>query len=416
MRVPVGPAAVAMTAAAVSPLPAYRGAPTARRVAVAVAAAQLLLAAVTAALLWRTGLTDLFIEGGLWFVVALVVYVVVGATIAFRRPDHPVGWLLAIAPVGMGAYLLLSAYAARALALPDGLPLADIASWAQTFAWAPSASMLFVFVPLLVPEGALPSPRWWLLAWASVIQTTVIVGLKAWYLWPVRGPLLMAPWFTDRLPPSAPWLAHTALAVAVWAFMPLGLAAAIGVLSRFARSRGVERQQLKWFLSGTALLVLGLALPPSMGTRGVLMTVAVALWPLATAVAVLRYRLYDIDRLLHRTLVYGLVSGLLAAGYLAAAGLVQALLPAAARSSLVVAASTLAAATLFRPVRDRVQRIVDSRFNRLAYDAELVLASFGRQLRTDIDREAVTGALLATVGTTVQPRSASVWLVGDTVR
>lgn len=382
-------------------------------VAVGIGLAQVALAALTAWLLASTGHGAALDDGAAAFLLSLMVFVAVGTVVAMRRPDHPVGWLLLLAPVGMGLYVLLAVYAERGYAAaPYGPPLTDVAAWLQTFAWAPSAAMLFVFVPLLVPDGRLPSPRWRIVAWISIIQTGLIIALKGWFLWPVRGPLLLAPWFVDQLPVDAPRWAHLLLAGALWIFMPLGLVAAASVVLRFRASTGVERQQLKWFLSGTVLLIVALALPVAVWLRTPLMSVAIALWPVAIAIAILRYRLYDIDRLLNRTLVYGVVSGALAVGYLLATLVAQALLPQALRSPVVVAAATLAAATLFRPLRDRVQRLVDRRFNRSRYDAERVVERFSRRMRAELHPEGVRTAFLAEVGTSVQPASASLWLSG----
>ena len=192
---------------------------------------------------------------------------------------------------------------------------------------------------------------------------------------------------------------------------PTDLAKSIGALAslvvRFTRSRGLERQQLKWFVYaaglGVAVLVLPIPLPDFLEW-----TLAPVGLSVAAAVAVLRYRLYDIDRLINRTLVYGLLTLLLGAGYAAVALVLGQL--AGRDSSLAVAGATLAVAALFQPARRRVQQLVDRRFNRRRYDAAKTIEAFSARLRDEVDLDTLTGELLAVAGQTVEPTTASLWL------
>ena len=276
------------------------------------------------------------------------------------------------------------------------------------FNWAP-ATVLGVTLPaLLVPDGRLRSRRWRPVAATSMVAAVLVV---------VGGGL--APAQLEDLPIANPFgLAGPAGAVAgllagagylLWvATMVASLAC---VVVRFRSSRGVERQQLRWVAAGAAAAVAGLlggaAVPQGTVLSGVLYA-SVLFIPLAVAVAVLRYRLWDLDRLVSRTVTYALVTALLVVPYLL-------IVPAAGRlvggsGSLAVAAATLAAAAVFQPLRRRVQDLVDRRFNRRRYDAARTLDAFAVQLRDQVDLDALRAELLAVVDQTMQPVGASLWL------
>jgi hypothetical protein len=191
---------------------------------------------------------------------------------------------------------------------------------------------------------------------------------------------------------------------------------AVSLLVRFARARGLERQQLKWFVYAAAVGLAMLVLLGELGVAGSLVwTLAPASLAAAVALAVLRYRLYDIDRLLNRTLVYGLLSVLLGLGY---AGTVVVLgqLFGRDRSNLAVASATLAAAALFQPARRRIQTVVDRRFNRRRYDTARTIAAFSTRLRDEVDLDTLSADLLAVVDQTMEPTTASLWLRPSTGR
>jgi hypothetical protein len=349
---------------------------------------------------------------GLPWLLALVSAPTVGAVLASRRPRHPVGWLL----LGLGTSIGLTGFADGyapygLLARPGSLPAARwpaIYSPAVTVAGIACVS----FVLLLTPTGSLPSPRWrW---WARVAAAAPVVYLAALTLTPqaldpayrsVTNPLGL-----QALQPPITVIDHLASGITV-------IAVVVGALSlgvRFRRARGAERQQLRWVALAAVLTSLAiLAIPAGMaiGNPGLLIWAAgisFAALPPAIGAAILRYRLYDLDRILSRTLAYGLLTVLLAGGYAAVAlGLGQFL---GQDSSLVVAAATLAVAAVFQPARRRIQALVDRRFNRRRYDAARTIAAFSGRLREQVDLDTLTAELLAVADRTVEPTMVSLWL------
>jgi hypothetical protein len=343
--------------------------------------------------------------------VALVCAATVGAVLASRRPRHPVGWLL-LAQVTAN---LASGAAAQYLAwglLADG-PLPATRAVALFYpASAGGGLVLLGFVLLLTPTGRLPSPgwRWWARAMvAAPLLLLVLVTLAPGSVDPSQQ-VLGSPF--DALGLGGALLVVNQLALA---FTTLAVAVCAGSLvARFRRAQGVERQQLRWVALAAALLVaaagaalVGLALDATE-----VVTWAISAWaaglPLALGAAVLRYRLYDLDRIISRTLAWGLLTVLLGLGY---AGLVLGLgrlLPEG--SSLAVAGATLAAAALFQPARRRVQQAVDRRFNRRRHDAAETIQAFSTHLRDQLDLDTLRVELLTVVDQTMQPTQASLWL------
>ena len=347
--------------------------------------------------------------GNLPAVVGTVTAATVGAVLASRCPAHPVGWLL----LGLGLSECLagvsSGYSRYGLVgRPGALPAAAYLAGIQNAMVLASLSSVG-FVLLLTPTGRLPSPRWrW---WARVAAAAAAVGVLAG----VTGPRPLYP----EHPTVGNPLAVPALDVL---FLPCALVALVGLvvgagslLGRFRRARGTERLQLRWLALAAAVsaaaLLLALATPTLGGETTLFQAafgVSVGVLPLATGAAILRYRLYDIDRIISRTLAYGLLTVLLGGGYaVVVLGLGQLL---GRESSLVVAAATLAAAALFQPARRRIQQGVDRRFNRRRHDAAQLIATFSARLRDQIDLATLTGEVLAVVDQTMQPTRASLWL------
>jgi hypothetical protein len=272
--------------------------------------------------------------------------------------------------------------------------------------------LLLGFVLLLTPTGKLPSPgwRWWARAMVAVPLLLVVLVMLA------PGPVdpsvqvLGSPFAFGGL--SGVLLVANQLALA---FTTLAVAVCAGSLvARFRRARGVERQQLRWVAVAAALLVVAAGVVLVGLTVGApeVVTWAISAWvaglPLALGAAVLRYRLYDLDRIISRTLAYGLLTVLLGGGYAAVVlGLGQ-LLPQG--SSLVVAAATLAVAGLFQPARRRIQQAVDRRFNRRRHDAAQTIQAFSDRLRDQVDLDTLSAELLAVVEDTMQPNQTSLWL------
>jgi hypothetical protein len=270
------------------------------------------------------------------------------------------------------------------------------------------------FLALLTPTGSLPSPRWrW---WARVVAAATVVLVVAAALDP--HPLVPEdPTFENPLaaPPALVGLLAAGAAVRA-AILLAGLVVAAGSLVvRYRRARGMERQQLRWLALAAAVAAVALLVAVAAAVMGgslsvvlVAAGVSVALLPLATGAAILRYRLYDLDRIISRTLAWGLLTVLLGGGYaLVVLGLGQLL---GRDSSLVVAAATLAVAALFQPARRRIQAVVDRRFNRRRHDAARIIEGFGARLRDQVDLDSLSTELLAVVDHTMQPTQASLWL------
>jgi hypothetical protein len=336
----------------------------------------------------------------------------VGAVLASRRPRHPVGWLLLTLGVSVLAYHVVDGYARYGLlAQPGALPLARYAPvlFAVIFLLEPLCIGLIL---VLTPTGSLPSPgwRWWTRGWV----VTNLVWALAW----VFGSQPLDPPLQEfHSPLAVPALAGLLLAVQMVTSLvfTVGLLVATGSLVvRFRRARGVERQQVRWVAFAAALipLVTLVAIVANMTAHPTVARWTIGLYvtllPLAIGAAILRYRLYDLDRIISRTLAYGVLTLLLGGGYTGVVlGLGQ-LLPQ--DSSLVVAAATLAVAAAVQPARRRIQELVDRRFNRRRYDAAQTIQAFSARLRQQTDLDTLTGELLAVVDQTMQPTQAWLWL------
>ena len=337
---------------------------------------------------------------------------VVGAVLASRRPRHPVGWLLLAMGVVMSVSGAAVGYIPYGLVVrPGALPAANVV--ARLYPVTIAVVLATVgFVLLLTPTGSPPSPRWrW---WARGLAVAVAVALVA---------ALIAPGSLDPLAqfvsgPLDPQVYGGALRVANQLALLAGLltilAGAASLVVRFRSARGVERLQLRWValaaaLTGLSMLVAAILIAVGeVSLAAWVSVVGVLFLPLATGAAILRYRLYDLDRIISRTLAYGLLTLLLGAGYAAVALVLGQL--AGQDSSLAVAGATLAVAALFQPARRRVQQVVDRRFNRRRHDAARVIEGFGARLRDHVDLDTLTGELLAVTTQTMQPTRASLWL------
>jgi hypothetical protein len=345
---------------------------------------------------------------------ALLAFAVVGGLVASRQPRNPVGWQLLAIGVFMTAGLLGESYARYALiTAPGSLPGGLYGPWLPRWTYAPIVAILVIFLPLYFPTGRLLSPRWRPVVWCGIGFLAFAVAGNA--LWPGPEPPLpgLAPMPNPvvYLPQAKPMFQLFRNLAAVCVFP--GVAGAIAALVvRFRRSHGIERQQLKWFTYAAALAPLPfLAHDFAPSISGLLLTLILPLVPISIGVAVLRYRLYEIDRILNRTLVYGLLTVVLGLGY-AAGSLVFVLVagPGADPPSGLVAAATLAAAAIFRPARRRIQAAVDRRFNRRRYNAAQTIQAFSTRLRDQVDLDTLSTELLAVVDQTMEPTRVSVWL------
>jgi hypothetical protein len=351
-------------------------------------------------------------------VLATAIWGFVGVALAFLRPRNQVGWLL----LGVGVTLSVSgaggAYVDWSKTRPDELPGAAWGAWVGSSAWIIVIAFLIPRFLLVFPNGRLPSPRWRVI---SVAQYLVLLAMALSALQP--GPLPDRDYSRYDNPigvGALDWVGRipawtTAIGLPVLLLATVGAAASL--IARYRNARGAERQQLKLiaFLVGvTAITWVGANLAPYGVVHDVIEFVAVmglALAPLAVLVAVLRYRLYDIDAVISKTLVYGFLTVILGVAYLGLVLAGQAVFSSfAGGSNLAIAASTLVVAALFLPVRARIQRFVDRRFYRRRYDAQRTLDGFGARLREQIDLASLERDLRGVVSGTMHPAHVSLWL------
>jgi hypothetical protein len=344
---------------------------------------------------------------------ALLVFAVVGALVASRQPRNSVGWLLLAVAVCMTVRLVGESYAIYALiTAPGSLPGGLYGAWVQ-WSWFGVVAILAIFLPLYFPTGRLLSPRWRPVLWlgiaflsSAVVSNALQPGPMEWLagVRPARNPVVY-------LPAAKPLL--DVIGVAGLCLLP-GVGGAIAALVvRFRRSRGIERQQLKWFTSAAALAPLPfLVYEVVPGAFALLLAVILPLMPISVGIAILRYRLYEIDRIINRTLVYGLLTAVLGLGYASAVLVFGQLFGGVTGDppTWAIAGATLAVAALFQPARRRIQTAVDRRFNRRKYNTATTIQAFSTRLRDQIDLDTLTTELLAVVDQTMQPTEASLWL------
>jgi hypothetical protein len=324
----------------------------------------------------------------------------VGALLAWKRPGNPIGWLLSatglvVAVAGSSVFLM---HFSRTVTLANWMGFLYLLSFGPC-----------VFVVLLFPTGRLPSRRWRPVAWAAG------AGLAGWALGCAFAPTIFTVSPTMRNPVGVTGPAGDAFKlmalVGAGLIAVTGLAAVASLAFRYRRAGTTERAQLKWLVYAVAVIVVAeLASAPIASTnlQNAISSGALALVPVAIGIAVLRYRLYDIDRVISRTVAYAIVTGLLVGIY---AGLVLlATEVLRVHSSVAVAAATLAAAALFSPVRRRVQHAVDRRFNRARYDADQTVAAFAARLKDAVDLDAVRDDLAGVVSHALEPAHVSLWI------
>jgi MFS family permease len=345
---------------------------------------------------------------GLTFIVA---FATVGALLAWKRPGNPIGWLLS----GSGLAYALGGFGLLLVRFPRTLALGNWLGWIWLLGLG-----LCVFVVLLFPAGSLPSRRWRPVAWAAG------AGLSGWVLGNAFAPTIIS---ADPPVPNpvgvtgAPGRIFPVMAgVGLALIAATGLAAGLSLVFRYRRARAAERAQLRWLVyAGTLIVAANLAgvLAERINGPGTTTTNlqnalgsgAAALVPVAIGLAVLRYRLYDIDRIISRTLAYAIVTGLLVGVY---AGLVLlATQVLRLHTPVAVAAATLTAAALFSPVRRRVQMRVNRQFNRARYDADQIAAAFAARLKDTVDLSSVRDDLTGIVSGALEPAHVSVWISGQ---
>jgi hypothetical protein len=352
--------------------------------------------------------------------VAAAGFSTVGAVIVSSRPNNTIGWLLNAAGLLLGLNHFTSEYAIYTyLAQPGTLPGGEVAAWLAFWLFVPALTLI-MFVFLLFPAGRLPSSRWRWFAGFSVIAASVGVvsvafSSRATVLGPVPNPLgIEGVRYIDRI--VEPFL------------FTLLLLAASAMFVRLRQATAVERQQIKWFAYAAAVAVSGNILghslfeatdTPWLRWVGVIPgMVGVLGMPVAMGIAILRYRLYDIDILINRTLVYGSLTAMLAVVYFGGVTVTQAIFRTITgqeeQPQLAIVISTLVIAALFAPLRRRIQSFIDKRFYRSKYDAVKTLEAFSAKLRNETDLDALSDDLVEVVRETMRPAHVSLWLRPDT--
>jgi hypothetical protein len=357
-------------------------------------------------------------------------FALVGAVVVSRRPGNPMGWILVAIAVPLAVFLA-SHNTAAYLVLERGHEpslLIGLMAWPNNWSWYATLALVFVYVPLLFPTGRLLSPRWRPVAWLAGLGAGGMIVLGA-----VAGDIGFqvsqgddGPAATIPNPLGVEGLAHVeqlpVMAVFSWLLVIAVVPAFASLVVRFRRSRDVERRQMTWLVLAAALV------PPTIGLeflldafgsqslealRGIGFLVTINAIPLAIGLAVLRYRLYDIDRVVSRTVSYLVLSALLAGIYMAGVvvlGWLVRSVSGGAGGDLVVAASTLGVGAAFQPLRHRVQTTVDKRFNRARYDAQRVVEAFAHRLRDEVDLDTLSDQLRATTSSALQPSGVTFWL------
>jgi hypothetical protein len=345
--------------------------------------------------------------------VVLLLLGVIGAVVTARQPRNPIGWILCAIPLSLGLLILGShVYWSIALDHPAGSRAAEAAAWLASWIWIPAIVPALTLFPLLFPSGRPLTRRWRWVAWVAIGSCPALFVGTAF-----------APGRLEEYPIRNPLGASGAIEIAVRVTGALGFvlmlgamfAATASLVIRFRSSHGTERQQLKWVAAAAALFLVIFVFPTDQlagddaGFASLLLGLLVVAG--AMAISMLRYRLYDIDFVINRALVYGALTTTLALTYLGSVLLLQLALSGITEGSgLAVAASTLAVAALFRPARARIQEEVDRRFYRRRFDAQRTLEGFSARLRDQVDLAALSSDLSGVVRETLQPAHMTLWL------
>jgi hypothetical protein len=388
--------------------------PSTRRVVIAWAVAGLaLLASVSSLRTWAATPIDV-----LTLVTMPLAFGGIGAFLSVRVPGNPIGPMLLAAAVGFSTLIASGAYVVATFEGAPAAPATMVAGLLANLTFIPSLVLVIVGVPLVFPDGRFLSPRW---RWVALISALVVVIAEAAILFgqPTlsEGFELANPFYVASVAPTLGALNNLTSLAAV----PLFVLAWASVVIRYRRSDDAGRQQIRWLAatSAVALAAYGLSFfsptdfGPFLEAVGILALNAI---PLAIGIAVVRYRLYEIDRLISRGISYGLVTVVLLGTYVAAVLVLQGPLGAwFGTQTVTVAISTLVVAGLFQPVRSRIQRAVDRRFDRARFDTERTAAAFSDRLRDEVDIDAVIGDLATTASGAVRPARINVWLRGPAV-
>lgn len=358
-----------------------------------------------------------------FFPLMSLMFVTVGAVVASRRPENPIGWIFCTAGLLLSAAVLASAYSTYALYVSPGqLPGVEYVTWLAGWVPLPTLFLTATLLFLLFPNGRVLSPEWHFVAGVAVLGYVMATFGEAFgrertvtdYEFSIPNPVAIGGVVGDFL--------RELVGFGTILLVLSALASVTSSLARWVRVRGQERQQLKWFAYAAAVMVGGFLLAFTIGTSLELMwdlgtlvgIVGFAFLPLATAIAVLKYRLYDIDRIINRTLVYGILTGCLALIYLGGVTASQSIFRTFTSQQelpqLAIVVSTLVIAALFNPLRRRIQGFIDRRFYRSKYDAAKTLAAFNDRLREETDLDTLGQDLMGVVRGAMQPAHVSLWL------
>jgi hypothetical protein len=355
------------------------------------------------------------------FLLALTASAAVGGLVASRRPTNPVGWLFLGSATQAALQTVAAEYATYGLLTsPGALPFAGPLAWFSVWTEPLGVALILVVLPFFFPDGRLVSPGWRPVAWLVVLALVVIVVLRVLEPGVVvyRTARIANPLGVEALEPYLE--GHPAIGAAVW--LGLILVAVTSLIVRFRNSRGEERQQIKWLALAAAFIPIWFLVntPIEAAVPGLFFVidalVVVALIPLAAGIAILRYRLYEIDLIINRTVVYGALTAILVTLYLGGIVVLQKFFVflTGQQSTLAVVASTLVIAALFNPLRRRIQSFIDRSFYRKKYNARKTLEAFAAKLREETDLDSLSGDLVGVVTETMQPAHVSLWLRPDT--
>jgi hypothetical protein len=360
-----------------------------------------------------------------WVLLVFLLFTTIGALVASRQPKNTIGWIFCALGLFLTSYSASGQYAIYALvSSPGSLPGGGTAAWLEAFLNGPIILVLFALVLLLFPDGRPLSRRWRAALWLDLIVAAVLL---------VVGSFKPGPMPTSSLNVANPFgiekigaLLNVLLYVGVSLALALTVLGAVSLMVRFRRSGAEERQQIKWFAFAGAIMCAVTAtgpflwsLPPSSPAVTLiwpaLFLSAVSTIPVATGIAILKYRLYEIDHIINRTLVYGSLTAVLAVFYEGGIVALQYVfrLLSAQESQVAVVATTLVIAAMFEPLRRRIQHFVDRRFYRNKYDARKTLEAFSFKLRNETNLEALNNDLVGVVNQTMQPAHTSLWLRPD---
>lgn len=343
-------------------------------------------------------------------------FVVLGAFLVRRVPGNVIGWLMLVAGLLWSADLVVAQVARYGVVTePGSVSNVGLWVWLSNWIWTPGTALLLFAIPLVFPDGRLPSRRWRPVVALGVAIVVIELASHAAAAWIVRNDVatVIGTFDASTVPGPVGLLSAIGDSSTFLVLPPLGAAA---LIARYRSARGVVRQQVRWFALAVVVaivlvmadMLIGQLVPEAMGLLG---GVALALIPVAIGTAILRYRLYDLDRIISRTVAWALVTGLLVAVFVGVVVMLEAVLtPLTSGSTFAVAVSTLVAFAAFQPLRRRVHGVVDRRFDRARYDARNTASSFAQRLRSETDMDLVMRDLASVTASAVAPASFAVWL------